>query len=124
MFDYTPTKCAGTLISIMRTLLTIKVKVMNLFYDPSIIGLRQLVDTADKSLTTHNLVVDYDGEVIIDPEKKFNGINLSRFKFHTQIPKSVVSDVRGLKRLFETLFSAYHSNTHRIDIIRRLRNVA
>jgi hypothetical protein len=37
---------------------------MNLFYDPSILGLRQLVDTADKSLSTHNIVIDFDGEVI------------------------------------------------------------
>jgi hypothetical protein len=48
---------------------------MNLFYDPSLIALSQLIDNADKSLPAHNIVVDYDGEVIIDPEKKFAGVN-------------------------------------------------
>ena len=34
---------------------------MNLFSNPSIAGLRQLINASDKSLTAHNIVVDYDG---------------------------------------------------------------
>ena len=47
---------------------------MNLFYDPSISALRQLVDSSDKAVKVHNVVVDFDGEVIIDPEMKYQGI--------------------------------------------------
>jgi len=51
---------------------------MNLFYDPSITELRQLVDSAEKSINVHNVVVDFDGEVIIDPEMKYKGIDLKQ----------------------------------------------
>ena len=97
---------------------------MNLFYDPSIMGLRQLVDTADKSLPTHNIVIDYDGEVIIDPEKKFAGINLARFKFCTQITNAVNSNTQSLMELFETLRAAYNSHTSDIQLHKVYKRVA
>ena len=97
---------------------------MNLFYDPSIIGLRQLVDSADKSLPVHNIVVDYDGEVIIDPETKFAGIHLSRFKFCTQVTPAVNNDNGSLMTLFETLRAAYNDNNHRIELHSKFRKVA
>ena len=97
---------------------------MNLFYNPSIIGLRQLVDTADKSLPVHNVVIDYDGEVIIDPEKKFANVGLNRFKFHTKIHQSVKNNARGLKILFEELMNAYNCNTVAIDFPKKLKSVA
>ncbi len=97
---------------------------MNLFYDPSIVGLRQLVDTADKTLPVHNVVLDYDGEVIIDPELKFAGIGLNRFKFRTQITQAVKNDARLLKTLFQTLLAAYNENNHRIELQRLFTNVA
>lgn len=103
---------------------TKKLNAMNLFYDPSIVGLRQLIDTADKSLPANNIVVDYDGEVIIDPEKKFADISLNRFKFHTQISQAVKADIRSLKHLYETLLSAYSSNNHKIEVIRGWKNIA
>ena len=97
---------------------------MNLFYDTSISSLRQLVETADKSLPVHNVVVDFDGEVIIDPETKFAGVNLSRFKFRTQITQAVKSDARLLRTLFQTLLAAYNDNNHRIELQRLFKNVA
>jgi hypothetical protein len=73
---------------------------MNLFYQPSIADLRQLVKAGKKSLSVHNIVVDYDGEVIIDPETKYAGIGLNRFKFHTQISQSVKNNARSMSMLF------------------------
>ena len=96
---------------------------MNLFYDPSISALRQLVDSSSKSLKTHNIVVDFDGEVIIDPELKLQGIDLNRFKFRTTVSQSIKNNARSLKALFETLLQAYQSNGHGIEI-HRLRNAA
>jgi hypothetical protein len=88
---------------------------MNLFYDPSISALRQLVDSSNKSVKVHNVVVDFDGEVIIDPEMKYEGIELSRFKFHTKISESIKKNAKGMKALFETLLAAYNQNSHGID---------
>jgi hypothetical protein len=89
---------------------------MNLFYDPSISALRQLVDSSNKSLKVHNVVVDFDGEVIIDPETKYTGIELSRFKFHTRISESIKKNAKGMKALFETLVAAYSENQQGIQM--------
>ncbi len=96
---------------------------MNLFYDPSITELRQLVDSAEKSLNVHNVVVDFDGEVIIDPEMKYKGIDLNRFKFRTQISQAIKGNARSMRALFETLLEAYHRNSQAIEL-HRLRNAA
>ena len=97
---------------------------MNLFYDTTLINLYQLIDKADKSLPTHNIVIDYDGEVIIDPEKKYTGININRFKFCTQITDAVNRDTKKLTELFETLYTAYNHNNLHIEMNRNLKNVA
>ena len=91
---------------------------MNLFYDPSISALRQLVDSSDKSLKVHNVVIDFDGEVIIDPEVKYTGIELSRFKFHTRISQSIKKNAKGMKALFETLLLAYSDSQQNMEMHR------
>ena len=97
---------------------------MNLFYNPSLISLRQLVDTGKKSLAVHNIVVDYDGEVIIDPETKFANIGLNKFKFHTQVSSSVKNNARALHMLFETLRAAYNNTGQVIQFHSKLKSVA
>ena len=97
---------------------------MNLYNDPSLTGLRQLVDTGKKSLPVHHIVVDYDGEVIIDPETKFAGIGLNRFKFHTQISQSVKGNARSLKVLLESLLNAFNGAPLHIELHKKLRSVA
>jgi hypothetical protein len=97
---------------------------MNLFYQPSIADLRQLVKAGKKSLSVHNIVVDYDGEVIIDPEMKYAGIGLNRFKFHTQISQSVKNNARSMSMLFENLLAAYNNNGLHIEMNRKLKHVA
>ena len=97
---------------------------MNLFNAPSLASLRQLVDTGNKSLHMHNIVVDYDGEVIIDPEMKYARISLNRFKFHTQINQLVKNNARSMNILFETLLSAYQNNGLQIELRRKLKSVA
>lgn len=97
---------------------------MNLFYDPSILGLRQLVDTADKSLSTHNIVIDFDGEVIIDPEKKYAGVGLNRYKFRTKLNHSVLKSAEDLKALFHTLVSAYNGDQDGHNLQHTWKNAA
>jgi hypothetical protein len=97
---------------------------MNLFNQPSLSGLHQLVETGSKSLSVHNIVVDYDGEVIIDPEMKFAGIGLNRFKFHTQISHALKNNKRSMKNLLETLVMAYSYNGLHISLPGKLKHVA
>jgi hypothetical protein len=94
---------------------------MNLFYDPSISALRELVDSSNKSLKVHNVVIDFDGEVIIDPEVKYEGIELSRFKFHTKISQSIKKNAKGMKALFETLLDAYNRGEQAVEMHRMNR---
>lgn len=96
---------------------------MNLFYEPTLTELRQLVDSGNQSLNVHNVVVDFDGEVIIDPETKYKGIDLNRFKFRTQINQAIKGNARSMKALFETLLDAYNRGNQAIDL-HRLRNAA
>jgi hypothetical protein len=97
---------------------------MNLFYDPSISGLRQMVATADKSLPVHNIVVDYDGEAIIGPETKFAGIKLNRFKLHTRISQSLKGKAKNVKILFETMLAAFDNKGPLIQLNRKLKSAA
>ena len=53
---------------------------MNLFNDPSLQELSILLSQCDNSAANHNLVVDYDGEVLIDPDLQQPEIDLNRFK--------------------------------------------
>ena len=53
---------------------------MNLFINPSLPELRKLLTKIDNSASNHNLVVDYDGEVLIDPDLEQPEIDLNRFK--------------------------------------------
>jgi hypothetical protein len=97
---------------------------MNLFYDPSIIGLRQLIDTADKSLSVHNIVIDYDGEVIIDPEKKYSSVGLNRYKFRTKMHQSVLRNAESMKLLLNRLVVAYGGKESSAELFRMLRRAA
>ena len=96
---------------------------MNLFYNPSMTDLRQLLSSSQKSSNVHNVVIDFDGEVIIDPEMKYQGIPLSKFKFHTQISQSIRNNAKGMKALFETLLAAYNGNNN-LSIQTRLNRAA
>lgn len=58
---------------------------MNLFINPSIQELDKLLSQCDASTPNHNLVVDYDGEVLIDPDLQQPEIDLDRFKFRIRL---------------------------------------
>lgn len=91
---------------VARALVTAKTTAMNLFYDPSIFALRQLVDTTTQKETEHNIAVDYDGEVIVDPEKQYPQVDLNRYKFHTRVKFDSDSKLRDLFRELVAIFNA------------------
>ena len=58
---------------------------MNLFFNPSMSEFRKLLLKAENDLSVHDLVIDYDGEVLIDPQLKQPELDLDRFKVHVQL---------------------------------------
>ena len=93
---------------------------MNLHYEPTILELRSLISTAQKSLTSHNIVVDFDGEVIVDPELKYPGIDLDKFKFRTRISNLAQANDRMLKALYNDLTSVFSKRAHLVVRTNRL----
>ena len=54
---------------------------MNLFLNPSEREFRQLIIEAEKNNKFHDVVVDFDGEVLIDPQLEQPNLDLSKFKY-------------------------------------------
>ena len=82
---------------------------MNLNYDQSQESLQALLATADDELPTHNIAVDYDGEVIVDPELHYPDVDVKRYKFYTQIWDASIRSARKLQALHATLMSVINS---------------
>lgn len=81
--------------------------IMNLFYDSSASALHDLVASADSKLFVHNIAVDYDGEVIIDPELHYPHVDLDRYKFCIQVRKASLHNLRKLQTLYQALLSTF-----------------
>lgn len=75
---------------------------MNLFFNPSISDLQKLLSKAVKNKPIHDLVIDYDGEVLIDPQVEQP---LNKFKFRIQMSKKT-----GLISLFLSLMEGWNND--------------
>ncbi|MEP7171588.1 MAG: hypothetical protein ABI855_19610 [Bacteroidota bacterium] len=88
---------------------------MNLFTNPSIQELNQLLSQCDTSASNHNLVVDFDGEVLIDPELQLPEIDLDKFKFRVRLQASSKDFLnRGstwMRNLLNNLVYCWENNT-------------
>jgi hypothetical protein len=89
---------------------------MNLNYDPTPTALLQLIATADSSLETHNLAVDYDGEVIIDPDLYYPNIPIDKYKVCTQVRDISLHNVDMVKALCRSLLTIFERDMYYIDI--------
>ena len=58
---------------------------MNLFHNPSVDELQSLIQSASATKNVHDVVVDYDGEVLIDPQVSQPNLDLNKFKFRVQL---------------------------------------
>jgi hypothetical protein len=87
---------------------------MNLFFNPSLHELHQLISEGDQTKPVHNIVVDYDGEVLIDPDEKQPELNLDRFKFRIKLyemPKDYINrGSRWMKKLLHRLMDGWEDN--------------
>lgn len=83
---------------------------MNLNYDQSQETLQALLATANENLPTHNIAVDFDGEVIVDPELRYPDVDLRKYKFHTQIWNASIRSAKKLQALHATLLNVLNGN--------------
>ncbi len=55
---------------------------MNLFYKPSLSELASLIEQNTRNFENYNVIVDFDGEVIIDSDSNLSLSVLGRYKFY------------------------------------------
>ena len=82
---------------------------MNLNYPYDKASLKALTQTADKNLDIHTLVLDFDGEVVLDPEIHFPGVAVSRYSFCTQVRDEHLKDEVQLAALYDALDEVFNS---------------
>jgi len=86
---------------------------MNLFINPSLSDLYQLICKSKNTNSIHDLVVDYDGEVLIDPQLEQPELQPKKFKLHVQFneltKKAILTGSNNLKTLFNNLKNAWES---------------
>ena len=78
---------------------------MNLNYDPTQEALIELLASAKEELPSHYIAVDFDGEVVIDPELHYPDVAISRYQFATQIRSASLRSARKLEELHNTLMN-------------------
>jgi hypothetical protein len=88
---------------------------MNLFHNPSVEDLQSLLKNAAETKNVHDVVLDYDGEVLIDPEVINPHLDdLSKFKFRVQLSEfskhALMMGAAPLKYLYNNLLRAWNSD--------------
>jgi hypothetical protein len=70
-----------------------------------------LVNHADMELDQHNLVISFDGEVMIDPEKYYPQVPVSSYQFSTCMQDASLRQNEMIGILYDTLEMVYRSRT-------------
>lgn len=82
---------------------------MNLFYKPSLSELAALIESNTRQADHYNVIVDYDGEVLVDSDATVNDSVLNRYKFYFtsmntgQNSAESINFIKFLTRLFKNL---------------------
>jgi hypothetical protein len=86
---------------------------MNLFHNPSVDELHSLIQGASESKNVHDVVLDYDGEVLIDPQLEHPNLDLTKFKFRVQLTefskRALAMGSSPLRFLYNNLLRAWNS---------------
>jgi hypothetical protein len=86
---------------------------MNLFLNPSVDELHSLIQNAPESKVVHDVVLDYDGEVLIDPQLEQPNLDLNKFKFRIQLTefskRALDMGSAPLRFLYNNLLRAWNS---------------
>jgi len=88
---------------------------MNLFHNPSVDELQTLLQSAPETKNIHDVVLDYDGEVLIDPQVNHPHIDLSKFKFRVQLTefskRALSMSSAPLRFLYNNLLRAWDADS-------------
>lgn len=76
---------------------------MNLNYGYDKDALKSLIASADTTLEEHNVVIDFDGEVIIDPEKHFPNVPVAAYKFAAVVADKVLRSGIMINAMYDSL---------------------
>jgi hypothetical protein len=77
---------------------------MNLFFNPSLKELRNMLRDIENHESEHDVVVDYDGEVLVDPQLQQPELDLDKFKFRIRLNELNTAAASGKSGLFQNLF--------------------
>jgi hypothetical protein len=88
---------------------------MNLNYDPTEAALLSLISTTDSSMDIHNLAIDYDGEVIIDPEIHYPGVAVDRYRFCAHVRDASLRNIDMVKALCYSLLKVFETEVYYMD---------
>jgi len=87
---------------------------MNLFHNPSVDELQSLLQSASETKNIHDVVLDYDGEVLIDPQINHPHLDLSKFKFRIQLTefskRALSMSSAPLRYLYNNLLRAWNGD--------------
>ena len=87
---------------------------MNLFDNPSVDELQTLLQSAPETKNIHDVVLDYDGEVLIDPQVNHPNLDLSKFKFRVQLTefskRALSMSSAPLRYLYNNLLRAWNAD--------------
>jgi hypothetical protein len=111
-------KISGTLLLEAKEidlLTNLKTNTMNLFHNPSVEDLQSLLKSAPETKIVHDVVLDYDGEVLIDPQLSHPHLDdLSKFKFRVQLTEfskhAFTMGAAPLRYLYNNLLKAWNSD--------------
>jgi hypothetical protein len=85
---------------------------MNLFFNPQERELHKLISQVKNDKKVHDVVVDYDGEVLLDPELEQPNLDLNKFKVHVRLSNSLIEALQmpsnHLRSLFNNLQQAWN----------------
>ena len=106
---------------------------MNLFYSPTLSELYNLLEGKDQTSAGYNIIVDNDGEVIIDQHSSVPESKLSQYKFYFNSIAPVfnpgmtkIKSLKFLNQLYKNLLFCWEKGlTGKVDYqsVSRLQNM-
>jgi hypothetical protein len=85
---------------------------MNLFFNPQKRELFRLISQVDNGKKIHDVVVDFDGEVLVDPDLEQPNLDLYRFKVRFRLSDRLIKALNEqsghLQFLFNNLQKAWN----------------
>ena len=81
---------------------------MNLNYGYDKDAMMELISTADRTLDQHNIAIDFDGEIILDPEKNYPDVSLDKYLFATHIHDQSITESNMIRALYDALEYVYY----------------